>query len=114
MELQETQILSLEAALSSRPILPPDASEDSKDQLIARLTRENREMEIAAEQYEANLGAPLPAVREDVEREWSSRVDILRKELEERREWGLEVVRELERERQVRLHTSRKDQHNSI
>lgn len=102
IDTQETQILSLEAALSSRPLLPPDAPEDDKDKLIEELRRANKELDIVVKGYEANLGEPLRAVREDVENEWSHKVEEVQKELELSKAWGNEIVRELEKERQVR------------
>ncbi|KAI5821750.1 P-loop containing nucleoside triphosphate hydrolase protein [Schizophyllum commune Tattone D] len=69
LESQPAQILSLETALTSRPPLPADAPDDEKDKLILKLTNENRELNIVVKGYENNLGEPLRAVREDVERE---------------------------------------------
>jgi centromeric protein E len=101
IESQETQILSLEAALSARPLLPPDAPEDEKDKLIAELQRANRELNLVVQGYEANLGEPLRAVKEDVEKEWKAKVEALEQELENEKEWVKEVVKELEKEKQV-------------
>lgn len=52
--------------------------------------------------YESNLGEPLRAVKEDVEKEWKGKVETLEKELEGNKEWVKEVLRELEREKLVR------------
>ena len=101
LESQETQILSLEAALSARPLLPPDAPEDDKDKLIAELQRTNRELTFVVQGYEENLGEPLRAVKEDVEKEWKAKVEILEQELEGSKEWVKEVLKELEKEKQV-------------
>lgn len=106
IESQETQILSLEAALSSRPpipVLPADAPEDDKDRLIAELQKANKELSIVVQGYEANLnlGEPLTAVREDVEKEWKSKVEVLEKDLEHNKAWVQELIKELEREKQV-------------
>lgn len=51
--------------------------------------------------YEDNLGAPLRAVREDVEREWSGRLvaeEVKRKEADE---WAAELTRALDKEKKV-------------
>jgi centromeric protein E len=101
LESQETQILSLEAALSARPPLPHDATEDEKDKLIAELQRTNRELNLAVQGYESHLGEPLRVVKEDVEKEWKEKLDLLERELESNKEWVREVVKELEKEKQV-------------
>src|SRR5882762_7240984 len=67
IESQATQILALEAALLARPELPPNAPESEKDRLLAEQARNIRELEVVVKGYEDNLGAPLRAVREDVE-----------------------------------------------
>ncbi|CAG8656461.1 5351_t:CDS:2, partial [Acaulospora colombiana] len=103
LESQETQILSLEATLSARPLLPPDAPEDEKDKLIAELQRTNRELSLTVQGYEAHLGEPLRAVKEDVEKEWKEKVELLEKELGSNKEWVKEIVKELEREKQARI-----------
>lgn len=53
--------------------------------------------------YEDNLGEPLRAVREDVEREWEGRVEREVKAREEKEAWAGEVVRQLEKERKMRM-----------
>ncbi|KAH9038360.1 hypothetical protein EDB85DRAFT_2273126 [Lactarius pseudohatsudake] len=70
------QILALEAALQARPELPPDAPESEKDHLLGEQARNIRELEMVIKGYEDNLGAPLRAVREDVEREWGARAQV--------------------------------------
>ncbi|KAF8585087.1 kinesin-domain-containing protein [Ramaria rubella] len=102
MESQATQILSLEAALDSRPELPPDAPESDKDRLMVEHARTIKELEIVIRGYEDNLGEPLRAVREDVEKEWKTRLDAERKAKEEKEVWANELVRQLEREKQLR------------
>ena len=59
-------------------------------------------MEIAIRGYEDNLGEPLRAVREDVEKEWVGRVEDEVKKRKESERWAAEVVKQLEREKQVR------------
>jgi centromeric protein E len=101
IETQATQILSLEAALESRPPIPLDATDDDKDKLLVEQARNIKELELVVRGYEDNLGEPLRAVREDVEKEWKDKFDAERKAKEEKEEWANELVRELEREKQV-------------
>ncbi|KAI5836568.1 kinesin-like protein [Schizophyllum commune H4-8] len=102
LESQQAQILSLETALTSRPPLPADAPDDEKDKLILKLTNEDRELNIVVKGYEKNLGEPLRAVREDVEREWQGKLDMeLQRRLDVER-WSEELVRQLDRERKTR------------
>ncbi|KAL1716787.1 kinesin protein [Schizophyllum commune] len=102
LESQQAQILSLETALTSRPPLPADAPDDEKDKLILKLTNENRELNIVVKGYENNLGEPLRAVREDVEREWQGKLDMeIQRRLDVER-WSEELVRQLDRERKTR------------
>ena len=97
IDTQATQILSLEAALQARPpVLPETASE--KDQLIAEQAKTIRELVIVVAGYEENLGEPLRQVREDVEREWITKLEEEQKIREEKEMWAREVERELERE----------------
>ena len=51
--------------------------------------------------YEDNLGAPLRAVREDVEREWSGRLAAVEAKRKEADEWATELTRALEKEKKV-------------
>lgn len=102
METQATQILSLEAALQARPPLPPDAPEDEKDKLIVEQAKTIRELEFVVKGYEDNLGEPLRAVREDVESQWIAKVEHEVKLREEKEAWANELVRQLEKEKQVR------------
>lgn len=53
--------------------------------------------------YEDNLGAPLRAVREDVEKEWIGKVDVEVKKREEKERWAEELVKQLEKEKKVYL-----------
>ncbi|CAE7052410.1 unnamed protein product [Rhizoctonia solani] len=103
IESQERQILSLEAALAQRPLLPSDALESDKDRLIAGLNRTVRELEIVTKGYEDNLGAPLRQVREDVESEWSIKLEEKQRELEEKQAFIEECQRALQKEKQARL-----------
>ena len=75
MEMQATQILSLEAALDLRPVLPLDAPESEKDRLMVEQVCTIKELEIVVHGYEDDLGEPLHAMREAVEREWSNQLD---------------------------------------
>jgi centromeric protein E len=54
--------------------------------------------------YEDNLGSPLRAVREDVEREWGARVAAEETKRKETDAWATELARALEKEKKVRTH----------
>jgi len=81
--------------------VPSDATDEDKDKLLVEQAKTIKELEMVIRGYEDNLGEPLRAVREDVEKEWKGRVDVERKMREEKEEWGNELVRQLEREKQV-------------
>ena len=102
LESQANQILSLEASLIARPALPSSASDNEKDKLISEQAKTIRELEIAIRGYEDNLGEPLRAVREDVEKEWVEKVEDEVKKRKESEQWAAEVVKQLEKEKQVR------------
>ncbi|KAI9508421.1 kinesin-domain-containing protein [Russula earlei] len=102
IESQATQILALEAALLARPELPPDAPESEKDRLLVEQARNVRELEMVIKGYDDNLGAPLRAVREDVEREWSGRLAVEEAKRKEADEWATELARALEKEKKAR------------
>lgn len=51
--------------------------------------------------YEENLGEPLRAVREDVEKEWIAKVEEEKKKREEKEIWAEELVRQLDKEKKV-------------
>jgi hypothetical protein len=101
LETSRTQILSLEAALVARPALPVDAPGAEKDKLLAEQARTIRELEIVVHGYEENLGEPLRAVREDVEREWVNKLDVMTKAKEEKEAWAEVLVQQLEKEKRV-------------
>ena len=101
IESQATQILALEEALLARPELPPDAPESEKDRLLAEQARNIRELEMVVKGYEDNLGAPLRAVREDVEREWSGRLAAEEAKRKQADEWATELTRALDKEKKV-------------
>ena len=101
IETQATQILSLEAALLARPQLPPDAPESDKDKLLTEQAKTIRELEIVVKGYEENLGDPLRAVREDVEKEWGAKLEAEVKLREEKEAWADELVKQLDKERRV-------------
>ncbi|KAK0457604.1 P-loop containing nucleoside triphosphate hydrolase protein [Desarmillaria tabescens] len=100
LESQATQILSLEAALEARPLMPP---ENEKDKVIADQAKAIKELEMVVKGYESNLGEPLRAVREDVEREWQVKVDDETRKREEKERWADELVKQLEKEKQTRI-----------
>lgn len=62
-----------------------------------------RELEIVVRGYEDNLGEPLRAVREDVEKEWVDKFEAEVKRRVEKEVWAGELVRQLEREKKVRV-----------
>lgn len=51
--------------------------------------------------YEENLGEPLRAVREDVEKEWIAKVEEEKRKREEKEVWAEELVRQLDKEKKV-------------
>jgi hypothetical protein len=74
----EERIAELEAQLARRPPVDERAmSEDKKLRRIAELQKQVEELELVCE---AQAAAPLPKVREDVEREWMSKVEALEKQ----------------------------------
>lgn len=101
IDSQATQILSLEAALLARPVIPPDAPESEKDKALSEQAKTIRELEIVVKGYEDNLGEPLRKVQEDVEREWAVKLEKEVKLREEKEAWADELVRQLDRERKV-------------
>ncbi|KAI0667610.1 kinesin-domain-containing protein [Trametes maxima] len=103
LDTQATQILSLEAALLARPQLPPDAPESEKDRLLSEQAKTIRELEIVVKGYEENLGEPLRAVREDVEKEWADKLSKEVRAREEKEVWADELVKQLEKERKMRM-----------
>ncbi|KAJ2924618.1 hypothetical protein H1R20_g12471, partial [Candolleomyces eurysporus] len=103
IESQATQILSLEAALTARPPLPIDAPENEKAKMIADQAKTIRELEIVVKGYEDNLGEPLRAVREDVEREWQVKLEEEVRKREEKERWADELVKQLEKEKKTRM-----------
>lgn len=105
LETQATQILSLEAALLARPVLPQDAPEDEKDKMLSDQARTIRELDIVVKGYEDNLGEPLRKVKEDVEREWMAKVEKEVKVREEKEAWAELLVKQLEKEKRVRAIT---------
>ncbi|CCM02201.1 uncharacterized protein FIBRA_04281 [Fibroporia radiculosa] len=103
IETQSTQILSLEAALQARPQLPPDAPDSEKDKLLTDQAKTIRELEVVIKGYEENLGEPLRAVREDVEKEWMAKLEKEVKRKEEKEVWADELVKQLEKEKKASL-----------
>lgn len=102
METQDTQILSLEAALLARPVLPPDAPDSEKDKTLSEQAKTIRELEFVIKGYEDNLGEPLRQVKEDVEREWTAKLNKETKLREEKEAWADVLVKQLEKEKKVR------------
>lgn len=103
LDSQATQILSLEEALLARPVLPPDAQESEKDKVLVEQAKTIRELEFVVKGYESNLGEPLRKVKEDVENEWSGKLEKEVKAREEKTAWADELVKQLEKERRIRM-----------
>jgi centromeric protein E len=101
-------------ALLARPELPPDAPESEKDRLLAEQARNIRELEMVVKGYEDNLGTPLRAVREDVEREWAGRLAAEEAKRKEADEWATELARALEKEKKVRTGNCRGPFHSAF
>lgn len=85
--------------MSTRPLLPPDAPLDLKDEKIGQLERTIREMEVII----ANTDVEDAARRERrfVEREWSSRVRALERDILVRKELEAKSNEVLANERKV-------------
>lgn len=60
-----------------------------------------KELEFVTKRYEENLGEPLRAVKEDVEKEWLNKVEALEEKLRMQDSYVQECERALEKERQV-------------
>ena len=90
----------------ARPQLPPDAPESEKDKLLTEQAKTIRELEIVVKGYEDNLGEPLRAVREDVEKEWAAKLEKEVRAREEKEVWADELVKQLDKERRVRVASS--------
>ncbi|KAF9507705.1 hypothetical protein BS47DRAFT_1488703 [Hydnum rufescens UP504] len=124
IERQATLILSLEASLEQRAVVPLDAPEFEKDAKIIELwviplyydvwrknvwpdednrQKQVKEYEFVTKRYEENLGEPLRAVKEDVEKEWAGKLEALEEKLRASDSYVLECERGLEKERQIRL-----------
>lgn len=95
--------MSLEEALLARPVLPADAPESEKDKALVEQAKTIRELEFVVKGYENNLGEPLRKVKEDVENEWSGKLEKEVKAREEKTAWADELVRQLEKERRIRM-----------
>ncbi len=73
-----------------------------KDILIAEQMKTLCKLEIVVRGYEENLGEPLRALKEDVEKEWMEKLEAEVKRREEKEIWADELVKQLEKEKQVR------------
>jgi len=82
--------------------LPPDAQPSEKDRLIEEQKETIEDLKRALSGFEANLGEPLRKVKEDVEAEFRDQILELEKAKGERQAWAEELVKQLEREKQVR------------
>lgn len=101
---QAVELERLEEELKARPPLPLGAPESDKDKLIAQLQAQVNLYKMINEGYEANLGAPMRKVAEDVEKEWQPKVDEWKHKEATARNFAVEISRKLEREMAVGLH----------
>ncbi|KAF7298939.1 Kinesin-like protein [Mycena indigotica] len=101
LESQSHQILSLEATLLARPdeTATTVSEEDSeKDKLIAEQARTIRELENTVREN-ANAGP----TKEQMEAEWEEKLEVQIKLVKEKEAWAAELVRQLEKERRIRI-----------
>ncbi|KAJ3853662.1 P-loop containing nucleoside triphosphate hydrolase protein [Lentinula lateritia] len=105
---QETQILSLEAALeAARAVdssVPSDAGDKDKTIQDQAKTIEEQAKKIRELENARFTREPSPS-RVDLDREqkdWSSRLDEEKKKREEKERWAEELVRQLEKEKWIR------------
>ncbi|KAK7048373.1 kinesin-like protein [Favolaschia claudopus] len=101
IESQSNQILSLEASLAAKPALS-DIDED-KDKMIADQAQRIRELEGVTRMYEEKLGEAPQFVPEELEKEWQTKLDAERRVVAEKDAWAKELVRQLEKEKKMRL-----------
>ncbi|KAJ7069716.1 P-loop containing nucleoside triphosphate hydrolase protein [Mycena amicta] len=100
LETQSNQILSLEASLLAHPEDAESAADEDvdKDKLITDQARAIRELESVVRGYEENAG---PA--RDVEAEWERKLNAEKQLVKEKEAWAAELVRQLEKERKMRI-----------
>jgi centromeric protein E len=70
--------------------------------MISR-SKQVKELDFVTKRYEENLGEPLRAVKEDVEKEWMGKVEGLEEQLRTNKVYALECERALDKERQASL-----------
>ncbi|EIW67645.1 hypothetical protein TREMEDRAFT_33548, partial [Tremella mesenterica DSM 1558] len=80
---QEEELHRLRMALEARPV--------NADQRIVELQNEISQLKMIADDYERHLAEPSRKVREDVEREWSGRVEKLERQLETKAIWAIRL-----------------------
>ena len=100
--------LSRVAALTEAHELRIEGQMDTigeQQETIEEQAKTIRELEFVIKGYEDNLGEPLRQVKEDVEREWSVRLDREVKVREEKEAWADVLVKQLEKEKKVCGHT---------
>ena len=85
------------------PELPADVPESKRDKLIECQSKTIQEVEIIIKGYEENLGEPLRAIKEHIEKEWILKLKGETKIKEEKEAWANELVRELEKEKSLRV-----------
>ncbi|CDZ98549.1 Kinesin-like protein [Phaffia rhodozyma] len=109
---QAVEIERLEEELKLRPPISSDAPESEKDKLICQLQSQVNLYKVINEGYEANLGAPLRKVAEDVAREYQPKLDELKRREEEAIRFGDELQRKLEKE--MTAHKKLRDIHDQL
>ncbi|EEB93715.1 hypothetical protein MPER_07593 [Moniliophthora perniciosa FA553] len=110
LETQSRQILSLEAALEARAA--DEVSDDSKDKLISEQAEKIKELEgIVRGGDIGGVAESMRRMKEEVEKEmravaekeWTAKVEEEKRKREEGERWAEEVVKQLEKEKQVRI-----------
>ncbi|KAJ7784550.1 P-loop containing nucleoside triphosphate hydrolase protein [Mycena metata] len=107
IESQANQILSLEATLLAQPeaaAFSSSGDDGEKDRVIAEQGRVIRELEDVVRAHEADdTNANAQVIREEVEREWQAKLDAERRVVAEKEAWAVELVRQLEKEKKMRI-----------
>ncbi|ESK96372.1 kinesin-like protein [Moniliophthora roreri MCA 2997] len=99
LETQSRQMLSLEAALEARAA--DEVSDDSKDKLISEQAEKIKELEGIIRG--GDIGEVEREVRGAAEKEWTVKIEEEKRKREEGERWTEEVVKQLEKEKQVRI-----------
>lgn len=78
-----------------------DARPSEKDDLIGEQRETIEDLRRALRGFEANLGEPLRKVKEDVQAEFKEEIARMEAAIQEKEAWAAELVRQIEREKQV-------------